>query len=67
MKNYLSLVFNVLGHVMTFSLAVYLGAVIAESPHAAPFSGYADTVHFLYLGVYILIAAFFYRVSEWLA
>lgn len=65
-KRYLSSVFSVLGLVMIISFGVYFGMVTAQSPHTAPFSGYADALHFLYVGIYILIAAFFMQVNEWL-
>ena len=64
MKRYLSLIFYVLGAVMILSLGVYFGVVTAQSPHTAPFKGYADSVHFLYVGIYILLAALFCLLSE---
>ncbi|MBI2591762.1 MAG: hypothetical protein HYW34_03740 [Candidatus Brennerbacteria bacterium] len=63
---YLSLVFSSLGAVMIISLGVYFGTVTAQSPHTAPFSGYANHTHFLYVGIYILLAAFFVYIGDWL-
>lgn len=62
----LSLVIFIIGIVMIISLGVYFGVVTAQSPHIAPFSGYADLIHFLYVGIYILLAALFCFLGNWL-
>lgn len=67
MKRLLSAICYITALLMVIGLGVYFGAITAQEPHSAPFKGYADFVHFFYLAIYILIAAVFWRLGEWLA
>lgn len=65
MRKYCSLIFNVLGSVLIFGLAVYVGIITAQNPHDAPFGNYFSFLHVFYLLVYVSVSALCYYISDW--
>lgn len=64
MKKFLGSLFYVMASIMTVGIAVYVGAITVFYPHAAPFGGYFNINHLLYLLGYCLVCAAFYYISN---